>query len=158
MTSSKASLGPSARRIIARIKKVQKAADKAVGSETRFADYRYLRAVLRAYRYFEDYDLLSQLSEIAPCELLTAVRADRHPLRIIIDASCNKPDLRTRSRWTRALEYALARNVSPEDLPRFIRANGGIAGCADLASKTRPKHENRQKLKRSVACKWRPCA
>ncbi len=136
MKSSKASLGPSARKIIARIQKVRRAADKAARSKRRFADSKYLRSVLRAYLYFDDNDLLSHLVETAPSVLLTPVRAGNHTLRIIIDATCVEDDLRMRSRWTRALQHAVRENIDPQNLLRFIRANGGIAGCADLASKT----------------------
>lgn len=139
MKSSIASLGPSSQKIIARIKKVKRAADKAARSGKRFAHYRYLRAVLHAYRYFEDKHLLPHLTEIAPSVLRTPVRRNSPPVRLIIDATCIQPDLRMRSRWTRALEYAVAEKIDPEDLKRFIRAHNGIAGCADLASKTKPK-------------------
>src|SRR5438128_40856 len=99
MKSSVASLGRSARRIVARIQKVKKAADKAAGSKKRFADYRYLRSVFRAYRYFEAKGLLTHLTEIAPSVLTTPVRSDSNSLRVIIDATCIQSDLRMRSRW-----------------------------------------------------------
>jgi hypothetical protein len=132
-------ISSSERKIVARILKVRKAGDRAAQSERKFADYRYLRSVLRAYEFFSDENLLGHLAEIAPSALLTPVRRGWHELRIIVEASCSQIDVRTKSRWTRALEFALARNVAPDDLPRFIKANNGIAGCADLASKTRPK-------------------
>ena len=143
MKSSVASLGPSTKKIIARIQKVRKAADKAARRGRRFSEYRYLRAVLRAYRYFKDQQLLTYLVETAPSLLITPVRAGCHPLRVIIDATCIQPDLRLRSRWTRALQYATTEGVEPEDLLRFIRAHNGIAGCADLASRTRIGHRTR---------------
>lgn len=127
----------SEQKIVARILKVRKASNRAAVSTSKFAQYRYLRSVLRAYTFFSENNLLTHLVIIAPSALMTPVRAGWHPIRIIIDASCTQTDLRLRSRWTRALEYTLARNVSPDDLPRFIRANGGIAGCADLACKIR---------------------
>jgi hypothetical protein len=143
MKSSKLSLGRSAQKIVARIQRVRKAADKAARSSRRFADYRYLRAVLRAYRYFEDQQLTTYLVETAPSLLMTPVRAGCHPLRVIIDATCIQPDLRLRSRWTRALQYICSEEVEPEDLVRFIQAHNGVAGCADLASKTTPKRFNK---------------
>ena len=148
MTSSEMSLGPSARKIVARIRKVREAASKATQSKRRFADYRYLRSVLRAYRYFEDQQLMTHLVETAPSVLMTPVRAGCHPLRVIIDATCIQPDLRLRSRWTRSLQFALSENVDPEELMRFLSANNGVAGCADLASKTarkRPRFGTKQK-------------
>lgn len=143
MKSSKSPLGPSAKKIISRIQKVRKAADKAARSKRRFAGSKYLRSVLRSYLYFDDNDLLSYLIETAPSVLMTPVRVGNHPLRIIIDATCVEKDLRMRSRWTRALQHAVREKIDPENLLRFIRANGGIAGCAELASKTtRPRPVN----------------
>jgi hypothetical protein len=139
MGNSETKLPPSHWKIVGRIRKVRKAGARATRSEERFADYRYLRSVLRAYEYLSDNELLTHLAVIAPSELMTPVRAGWHPIRIIIEASCSRPDLRMRSRWTRALEYALARKVAPSDLSRFFRANSGVAGCADLAGKTGPK-------------------
>ncbi|MCC8952705.1 hypothetical protein H8B02_04250 [Bradyrhizobium sp. Pear77] len=129
----------SEQKIVERIAKVRNAARRASKSKRRFADYRYLRSVLRAYDYFSDENLLPRLSEISPSVLMTPVRAGWHPLRIIIDATCVQPDVRMRSRWTRALEFAVASKIDPDELPKFFQANGGIAGTADMASKTRPK-------------------
>jgi hypothetical protein len=125
------------RKIIERIRRVRRAGDRASRSNSRFAEYRYLRAVLRAYEVLSNHTLLSHFVIIAPCQFMTPVRADSHPIRVIIDATCTQPDLRMRSRWTRALEFAVQRNVTSGDLPKFIKANGGISGCADLASKTK---------------------
>ncbi|UGY25489.1 hypothetical protein HU675_0000630 [Bradyrhizobium septentrionale] len=138
--TNKTGLLPSEQKIVERIAKVRKAACRASESKRRFAEYRYLRSVLRAYDYFSDEELLSRLSEIAPSLLMTPVRADSHPLRIIIEATCIQPDVRMRSRWTRALEYAVAEKIDPKELMRFIRAHNGIAGCAELASKTKARH------------------
>jgi hypothetical protein len=140
MGNSETKPPPSHQKIVSRIRKVQRAGARATRSERKFADYPYLRSVLRAYEYFSDNELLTHLTVIAPSELMTPVRVGRHPIRIIIDASSSQPDLRMRSRWTRALQYALARKVAPSDLSRFFRANSGVAGCADLASKIGPKH------------------
>lgn len=135
MKSSVSSLGRSAGTIVARIQKVRRAAEKAAKRKHRFAEYKYLRSVLRAYNHFDDDELLSHLMEIAPSVLLTPVRANWNSLRVIIEASCIQPDLRMRSRWTRALEYAVREQIDPNDLARFFRAHNGVAGCADMESK-----------------------
>lgn len=132
------------RKIIARIERVRVSYEKSQRSGCKYADYKYLRAVLRAYEYFDENDLVESLAEIAPCVLMAPVRSGQHAVRTIIDASCDNNDLRMRSRWTRALEYALMRDVAPDDLLRFLRANNGIAGCADLASKIRRKSNQRR--------------
>lgn len=134
------SLLPSERKIVRRITKVRKTADVVSRSKRRFREYRYLRSVLRAYRYLADNKLLSALMEIAPAVLMAPVRASWHPLRVLIEATMwTEIDYRTRSRWTRALEFAAAKQIEPDQLAQFFRANNGIAGCADLASKTASK-------------------
>jgi len=139
MKLPKSSELPTARKIVDKLIKVRKAASIAAESKRRFADYKYLRSVLRAYRYFKENNLLDGLVEIAPSLLLAPVRGNSHHLRIIIDATCIQPDLRMRSRWTRALEYALVQEIEPSDLPRFLRATNGVMGCADAASKVNPR-------------------
>lgn len=139
MKSSVSSLGRSAQKIVVRIQKVRKAAEKAGTSKKRFAHYRYLRFALSAYRHFKDNNLLSHLTEIAPSVLRVPVRINSCALRIIVDASCTTRNLKTRSLWVRALRYAVAEKVDPKELTPFMRAHNGIAGCADLASKTKPK-------------------
>lgn len=150
MRSSAAALGPSTGKIVARIQKVRRVAEKAAKRKHRFADYRYLRSVFRAYSYFDDEDLLSHLMEVAPSTLITPVRADWHPLRVIIEATCIQPDLRMRSRWTRALEYAVREEIDPNDLARFFRAHNGIAGCADMESKIGRKRAGMRRKKSPV--------
>lgn len=142
MKSSAASLGPSTQKIVARIEKVRRAAEKVAKSEKRFAQYRYLRAVLRAYNSFEKHNLLPHLIIIAPSVLRVPVRKNSCALRVIVDASSPIPDLKVRSLWTRALQYAVAEKVDPDEFLQFIRAHNGIAGCAELASKTIPRRTN----------------
>jgi hypothetical protein len=139
MKSSAGSLGPSTQKIVARIRKVRRAAEKSAKSKKRFAHRRYLRSVYRAYRHFEDNNLLPHLIEIAPSVFRARVRSDFHPVRVIIEASFFRADPKTRSRWTRALQYAVAERADPDELLQFIRAHNGVAGCAELASKTRSR-------------------
>ncbi|MFK4488498.1 hypothetical protein [Bradyrhizobium sp. USDA 336] len=135
MNSKNAVIIPTQAKIVSRIETVRKAWDRSVSRGGKFSEYKYLRAVFRAYEVFASNDLLDSLAEIAPCELMSPVRSSWHPIRTIIEATCDKQDVRMKSRWTRAMEFALTRKVASSDLLRFIRANGGIAGCADLASK-----------------------
>ena len=125
----------SEQKIVARIDRVRLAYKKAERNKSKSAQYKYLRSVLRAYEYFDDNDLLDYLVEIAPCVLMVTVRSGQHSIRTIIDASCKNDDRKLRSRWTRGLQFALARKVPADDLPTFLKANNGISGCADLASK-----------------------
>ena len=143
MKSAQAAQAKNVEQIFQRIMRVRKAALKSMRSKHRFADYRYLRSVLRAYRYFEANSLLSLLRDVAPRTFETPARQNWHYLRLLIEATSCQRDAQIKSRWTRALEYALAQDVDPEDLVRFIRARSGIAGCAQLASKTNPKRRRR---------------
>jgi hypothetical protein len=67
-----------------------------------------------------------------------------HPLRALIDVADGSLEAKTASRWTRALEYALSEDVKPAALFNFLRASGGIAGCARTASKDLPKHMSKR--------------
>jgi hypothetical protein len=53
-----------------------------------------------------------------------------HPIRIIIDLT-STGDIKTRSRWSRALRYAWRERKMWRDLRDFLRESGGPAGCAD---------------------------
>ncbi|MVT63949.1 hypothetical protein GPL21_02305 [Bradyrhizobium pachyrhizi] len=126
--------------IRARLNRVRKVAKKITRSEKRFADYRYLRAVYRAFHTLGDDNLLPILARVACQEYSIPKRAGTHPLRTIIDATVTAPiDLRTRSRWARALEWAFDQEVRPDELIWFLKANNGIAGCARLANMALPR-------------------
>ncbi|MEY9108186.1 hypothetical protein ABH999_004382 [Bradyrhizobium yuanmingense] len=109
-------------RIVARIARVRASYEKARSDKSKSADYKYLESVLAAHDYFDERNLLDSLTEIAPCALMTSVRSGQHPIRTIIDSSCADVDPRTKSRWTRALQFAILRSIAPDDLIRFLRA------------------------------------
>ena len=54
---------------------------------------------------------------------------DRHPIRIVIDAT-STADRKSKSRWTQALRYAWRERSKWGGLEQCLRANGGVAGCA----------------------------
>jgi hypothetical protein len=99
---------------------------KCFAARNRFDFYDYLAAV------FELYVQLRRRSQAKPsarriAKLFGLRKQDRsHPIRVIIDAT-STADLKTRSRWTRALKYAW-RERKIWNL--FLRENGGPAGCA----------------------------
>jgi hypothetical protein len=57
---------------------------------------------------------------------------------VIIDAT-STADIKTRSRWTRALKYAWHQRKASKDLRTFLRENGGPAGCADQFAAINPR-------------------
>ena len=103
---------------------------KCFASRSRFAFYDYLAAV------FELYVQLRRRNQAKPwarrIAKLFGLRNQNgsHPIRVIIDAT-STADIKTRSRWTRALRYAWHERKTWKDLGSFLRENGGPAGCAD---------------------------
>jgi hypothetical protein len=103
---------------------------KCFDARSRFAFYDYLAAV------FELYVQLRRRNEAKPtarriAKLFELRKQDRtHPIRIIISAT-STADIKTRSRWSRALRYAWHERKTWTDLGSFLRENGGPAGCAD---------------------------
>jgi hypothetical protein len=102
---------------------------KCFASRSRFAFYDYLAAV------FELYVQLRRRNQAKPsarriAKLFGFRKQKRsHCIRVIIDAT-STADLKTRSRWTRALRYAWRGRRTWRDLDAFLRENGGPAGCA----------------------------
>jgi hypothetical protein len=72
-------------------------------------------------------------------ELSIARRKGTSPIRILIEATFPGADIRQKSRWVRALEYLASEDVPIREFKRFIRANGGLAGCARLAAEVSRK-------------------
>jgi hypothetical protein len=58
---------------------------------------------------------------------------DEEPFAAIIRCTANpaKVDKRTRSKWSRALRYAIARKPIEDPLDKFIKRKGGINRCAE---------------------------
>jgi hypothetical protein len=102
----------------------------AFAARSRFAFYDYLAAV------FELYVQLRRRNQAKPsarriAKLFGLREQDRaHPIMTIIDAT-STADIKTKSRWSRALRYAWRERSACSDLATFLRDNGGPAGCAD---------------------------
>ena len=123
------------RRIITDLKSLERT---CFASRSRFAFYDYLAAV------FELYVRLRRRNEAKPSARRIAKlfglrkQARTHPIRSIIDAT-STADIKTRSRWSRALRYAWRERKTWTDLGSFLRENGGPAGCADQFAATNPR-------------------
>ena len=103
---------------------------KCFGSRSWFAFYDYLAAVFELYiRLRRRYQARPAARRITK---LFGLRNQKraHPMRVIIDAT-STADVKTRSRWSRALRYAWRERKTWTDLDAFLRENGGPAGCAD---------------------------
>jgi hypothetical protein len=111
---------------------------KCFASRTRFAFYDYLAAV------FELYGQLRRTNQAKPsarriAKLIGLRKQNRtRCIRVIIDAT-STADIKTRSRWTRALKYVWRERRTWTDLQAFLRQNGGPAGCADQFAAINPR-------------------
>ena len=103
---------------------------KCFASRSRFAFYDYLAVVFELYVQLRRRNQAK--SSARRIAMLTGLRnQDRtHPIRVIIDAT-STADIKTKSRWSRALRYAWGERKTWTDLGSFLRENGGPAGCAE---------------------------
>jgi hypothetical protein len=103
---------------------------RCFASRSRFAFYGYLAAVFQLYvQLRRKNQAKSWARRIAK---LFGFRKQKrsHCIRVLIDAT-SSTDLKTKSRWSRALRYAWRERKTWKELGSFLRENGGPAGCAD---------------------------
>jgi hypothetical protein len=111
---------------------------KCFASRSRFAFYDYLAAVFELYVQLRRRNQ-AKLSARRIAKLFGLRNHKRtHPIRVIIDAT-STADLKTKSRWSRALRYAWRERKTWADLGSFLRENGGPAGCADQFAAINPR-------------------
>jgi hypothetical protein len=99
-------------------------------SRSRFAFYDYLAAVFKLYVQLRRRNQAKPWAKRIAKLFGLRKQNGTHPIRVIIDAT-STADLKTRSRWTRALKYAWRERKTWKELGSFLRENGGPAGCAD---------------------------
>lgn len=68
-------------------------------------------------------------------------RATAGVYRAMIDRECPEADLRQKSRWVRALQYADREYVDPLGFVAFLKRSGGISGCAAEVARKSPKRK-----------------
>ena len=102
--------------------------------------YRYLTAVFNLYAAWkhagEARSVANRVARLAGWRM----QRNRHPIRTIIDAT-STADRKSKSRWTQALRFTWRERSKWKDLTECLRANQGIAGCAqkfaDMRAETR---------------------
>jgi hypothetical protein len=99
-------------------------------ARSRFAFYEYLAAVFELYVQLRRTNQAKKSARLIPKLFGHRHLKRSHCIRAIINAT-STADLKTRSRWTRALRYAWRERKAWADLTLFLRENGGPAGCAD---------------------------
>jgi hypothetical protein len=112
--------------------RVQNAWDESQARRERDAIYTYLTTVFELVawwmaenRALERAQKALRLRHITPFD-------HEEPFAAIIRCTADPPkvDKRTRSKWSRALRYALAHKLTSEPLDHFIKRKGGINECA----------------------------
>jgi hypothetical protein len=103
---------------------------KCFASRSRFAFYEYLAAVFEFYVQLRRRNRAKPLAKRIAKLFGLRKQNGPHPIRTIIDAT-STADIKSRSRWSRALRYAWRERKTWKDLGSFLRENGGPAGCAD---------------------------
>lgn len=107
----------------------------------RFKFYGYLAAVYRTYKEWRELGISKRMARRLVKYFKIPHRKGISPARTLIDATLPGYDLRQKSRWSRALEFAALTKVTPENLPKLFRDSSGIAGCARLAANQQPKKD-----------------
>jgi hypothetical protein len=99
-------------------------------SRRRFAFYNYLAAVFELYVQLRRTKRAKRAATLIARLFGLRQQNRAHPIRTIIEAT-SAADIKTKSRWTRALKYAWQERKTWTNLRSFLRENGGPAGCAD---------------------------
>jgi hypothetical protein len=105
----------------------------------RFRFYGYLEAVYRTSKKWKDLGISKRMARRVVKYCKIPHRKGTSPARTLIDATFPALDPKQKSRWSRALEFAVMTKVTPNDLPRLFKKHSGIAGCARLATKRKPR-------------------
>lgn len=105
-------------------------------SRRRDAIYWYLGAVYRVVTRFRGRRRTGRLMQRASVFASFPYDQKADPFSTIIRATTAKMiDVRTRSKWSRALRYAAYRKRAPRQLKSFMKKRGGINACADRYAK-----------------------
>lgn len=117
-----------------RIKDIWRAASTC---RKRYAIYDYLSAVYDLYTLLRRFRRARGVTEDIRGDIEPRAKFRKHPIRIIIDATCDA-DRKVKSRWTLALRYAWRHRSSGLKLAEFFGRRDGIAGCARMFTQVRP--------------------
>jgi hypothetical protein len=111
---------------------------KCFASRSRFAFYDYLAAVFQLYVQLRRTKQAKKAARLIAKMFGLCNQKHTHPIRAIIDAT-STADNKTQSRWSRALRYAWRERRKWRHLKRFLRENGGPAGCAEQFAAINPR-------------------
>lgn len=112
----------------------------------RFESYDFLETIYRVYTDWKNRKIAKRSARTLAEDTNIARRKGMSPIRVLIEATLPNADFKQKSRWVRALEYIYSENVPPSRFRKFVRSNGGLAGCARLAAQ---EHRKRRRPKRN---------
>lgn len=128
----------------AAIKRLGRLEQQSFSGRRRFQFYNYLSELLEYYRRLEKSgELLAVRDFLLRRPNCRSKSSD--PIRVLIDAT-SRACTKTKSRWTRALQFALDRRGEWHGrmtAKQFFRTNGGVAGCARKIAVRRPRTLNK---------------
>jgi hypothetical protein len=125
--------------IRAAVNRLRDAAETMNASRSRYAANDFLVEVYSIYCEWLERGLAKRHIRQLDCKTRSHQPKTQQPFKTLIIAANCSLEAKLRSRWIRALEYALCTNTDPEELLELLRHNGGIAGCAKLSAKKEPK-------------------
>jgi hypothetical protein len=103
--------------------------------------YDYLAEVYQTYKGWKDRGISRRMArQLAEC-LNLPLRKGTTPIRTLIDATFPTLGTKQKSRWSRALDFAILARIKADDLATLFNSFSGIAGCARRAAKRKPKRE-----------------
>jgi hypothetical protein len=110
-------------------------------NQRQFEIYSYLSLIYRTYRSWKRRKIARKTARLIAHQLDIPWRKNVSPIRILIEATLPSADPKQKSRWVRALQYASLKAAPAKSLKEFFRARHGIAGCARLAAKRKPRQD-----------------
>jgi hypothetical protein len=126
--------------------RVQNAWDECQANRNRDAIYGYLTTVFELVACWTAENCAIERARKALRPRCLVPPDHDEPFAAIIRCTADpaKVDKRTRSKWSRALRYALAYKLTSEPLDQFIKRKGGINSCAaKFASYQRRSRQSR---------------
>jgi hypothetical protein len=104
--------------------------------------YEYLTIIYSIYGEWRQQRRTKRSARVLAEAANIPLRKGMSPIRILIDATLPDAHFKQKSRWVRALEYANSERVPTAQFGKFVRAHGGLAGCARLAAMTNEKRRH----------------
>jgi len=113
--------------------RLQNAWEECQASRERDAIYGYLSAVFDLVAWWTAENRALDRAHSAQRLLHIIPFENEEPFAVVIRCTADreKVDKRTRSKWSRALRYALVQKTPSESLVQFIKRKGGINRCAE---------------------------